>query len=93
MTVAWTGLEQFVAQDFFAVGKFANLILCAPAKSKGVYKGSKQRISRFVSLLGVVWAPAAIAREVGATARHARRIMDELGFGLSTNERRKKVSI
>ena len=64
------------------------------AKSKGVYKGGKQRISRErVHELGESGlGPAAIGREVGATARHARRIMDELGFGPSTNGRRKKVS-
>ena len=65
----------------------------AKAKSNGVYKGGKQRISRerVRELAESGLGPAAIGREVGATARHARRIMDDLGFGPSTNGRRKKA--
>ena len=61
-------------------------------KTKGVYKGGKQRISRerVRQLAESGLGPAAIGREVGATAHHATRVMDELGFGPSTNGRARK---
>jgi DNA invertase Pin-like site-specific DNA recombinase len=64
----------------------------AKAKSKGAYKGRKRSVDRErVKELGEQGlGPTAIAKELGATPRHVRRLLRELGFNEATNGRRKE---
>ena len=64
----------------------------AKAKLQGIYKGGKRRIDRdrVKELADQGWGPTAIAKEFGATPRHVRRLLRELGFSEATNGRRKE---